>query len=155
MNFFEQELRKLFGDGSIIESPQFVGRACLGTLGGDLRVRAQFVTGIIANQYNALKIVVLNRTDGPVDTMVLKLKDLLGMKKVPGNPNFARGVEPHIWDDSGSAQWYAYRPTIADYEAIRQATDDYLNVFREQIQERERLPAPKSKASRSKRGQER
>ena len=64
-NFFEQELRKLFGDGKIIESPQFVGRACLGTLGGDLRVRAQFITGIIANQYNALKIVVLNRTDGP------------------------------------------------------------------------------------------
>ena len=83
-----------------------MGRACLGTLGGDLRVRAQFVTGIIANQYNALKIVVLNRTDGPVDTMVLNLKDLLGMKKVPGNPNFSHGVAPHIWDDSGKAQWF-------------------------------------------------
>lgn len=154
MNFFEQELRKLFGDGSIIESPQFVGRACLGTLGGDLRVRAQFVTGIIANQYNALKIVVLNRTDGPVDTMVLKLKDLLGMKKVPGNPNFSRGVEPHIWDDSGNAQWYVYRPTIADYETIRQAADDYLSVFRAEIH-RERPPASKSKTSRSRQGQER
>lgn len=143
MNFFEQELRKLFGDGGIIDSPQFVGRACLGSLGGDLRVRAQFVTGIIANQYNALKIVVLNRTDGPVDTMVLNLKDLLGMKPVPGNPNFPKGVAPHIWDDSGKAEWYAYRPTIADYEAIRQAADDYLNVFREQIQER-KPPARKS-----------
>ena len=137
MNFFEQELRKLFGDGSIIDSPQFVGRACLGSLGGDLRVRAQFITGIMANQYNALKIVVLNRTGGPVDTMVLKLKDLLGMKKVPGNPNFPNGVAPHIWEDAGKAQWYAYRPTIADYETIQQASDDYLNVFREQVQERE------------------
>ncbi len=134
-NFFEQELRKLFGDGSMIECPQFVGRACLGTLGGDLRVRAQFITGIIANQYNALKIVVLNRTDGPVDTMVLNLKDLLGMKKVPGNPNFPHGVAPHIWDDSGKAQWYAYRPTIADYETIRQAAGDYLDVFRERVPE--------------------
>ena len=142
-NFFEQELRKLFADGSIIESPQFVGRACLGTLGGDLRVRAQFVTGIVANQYNALKIVVLNRTDGPVDTMVLKLKDLLGTK-----------AAPRIWDDSGNAQWYAYRPTIADYETIRQAADDYLSVFRAEIH-RERPPASKSKTSRSWQGQER
>ena len=149
MNFFEQELRSLFVDGSIIESPRFVGRACLGTLGGDLRVRAQFITGIIANQHNALKIVVLNRTDGPVDTMVLNLKDLLGMKNVPGNPNFPNGVVPHIWDDSGKAEWYAYRPTIADYEAIRQAADDYLNVFREQIQERERPALARKSPGRS------
>lgn len=145
MNFFEQELRKLFGDGSIIEFPQFVGRACLGTLGGDLRVRAQFVTGIVANQYNALKIVVLNRTDGPVDTMVLKLRDLLGTK-----------VAPYIWDDSGKAQWYGYRPTIADYEAIRQAVGNYLDVFREQVQERE-PPAPARKSpgrSASKKGRD-
>ena len=29
-NFFEQELRKLFADGSVIHDPVFVGRACLG-----------------------------------------------------------------------------------------------------------------------------
>ena len=43
-NFFEQELRKLFGDGRIIDDPTYSGRACFGTLGNDLRVRAQFVT---------------------------------------------------------------------------------------------------------------
>ena len=32
-NFFEQELRKLFADGTIIRDPVFVGRACLGSLG--------------------------------------------------------------------------------------------------------------------------
>ena len=36
-NFFEQELRKLFEDGQVVPSPKFVGRACLGDLGGDLR----------------------------------------------------------------------------------------------------------------------
>ena len=43
-NFFEQELRRLFGDGEIIQAPKFVGRACLGELGGDLQVRAEFIT---------------------------------------------------------------------------------------------------------------
>lgn len=153
-NFFEQELRKLFGDGTIIESPHFVGRACLGTLGGDLRVRAQFITGMIANQYDALKIVVLNRTDGPVDTMVVKLKDLWGIRTVPGNPNFPNGVSPHFWDDRGKVEWYAFRPTDADYQALRRAAGNYLDVFRAEIH-RERPPAPKSKMSRSGRDQER
>ena len=96
-NFFEQELKKLFGDGEIIDNPTCSGRACFGTLGKDLRVRAQFITSGYADHYNSLKITVMNRTDGPVDILVLKLKDLLGKKPVPGNPNFRNGVSPYIW----------------------------------------------------------
>ena len=43
-NFFEQELRKLFADGTIIRDPVFVGRACLGSLDRNRQVRAAFVT---------------------------------------------------------------------------------------------------------------
>ena len=39
---FEQELRDLFGDGTIVHKPIFIGRTCFGTLGGDLRVRIEF-----------------------------------------------------------------------------------------------------------------
>lgn len=52
------------------------------------------------------------------------------------NPNFREGVTPHIWDCYGKLEWYAYRPTDADYETIRQAASQYLNVFRERQQER-------------------
>ncbi len=135
-NFFERELGRVFGDGQVIRDPTYSGRACLGTLGRDLRVRAQFISTHISGEYNALKLTVLNRTDGPVDTLVLKLKDLLGKKPVPGNPNFRSGVTPHIWEDYGKFEWYAYRPTDADYETIRQAASQYLNVFRERQQER-------------------
>lgn len=130
-NLFEQELRKLFGGGEVISSPQFSGRNCFGTLGKDLRVRAQFVAMEISRKYDALKLTVLNRTDGPVDTLVLKLKDVLGVKPVPGNPNFRKGVSLHIWDDQGKVAWYACQPTAADYDAIRQAADQYLSVFRD------------------------
>lgn len=136
MNFFEGELRKLFGDGKTLSSPSFAGRACLGTLGKDLRVRAQFVTTGYADHYDALKLTVLNRTDGPVDTLVLKLKDLLGKKPVPGNPNFRDGVAPHVWSDCGKFEWYAYRPTDADYETIRKAARQYLDPFRDRAPER-------------------
>lgn len=118
-----------------MDAPAYSGRACLGTLGKDLRVRAQFVTSGYADHYNALKITVLNRTDGPVDTLILKLKDVWGKKSV-SNPNFRDGIYPHIWDDHGKADWYVYRPTEADYKKIRQAVGEYLGVFRERSQER-------------------
>ena len=137
-NFFEQELRKLFGDGEIIDDPTYSGRSCFGTLGKDLRVRAQFISTYISNQYDALKLTVLNRTDGPVDTLVLKLKDLLGMKPLPSRPNSRDGVAPHIWDDHGNADWYIYHPITADYKTIRQAAEQYLGVFRDRQQERTR-----------------
>ena len=99
-------------------------------------MRAEFISTRISSQYDALKLTVLNRTDGPVDTMVLRLKDLLGKKPVPNNPNFRDGVMPHLWDDYGKVEWYAYRPTAADYQVIRQAAGEYLGVFRDRQQER-------------------
>ena len=134
-NFFERELGRVFGDGQVIRNPTYSGRSCFGTLGKDLRVRARFITTGYADHYDSLKITVLNRTDGPVDTLVLKLKDLLGKKSVPGNPNFREGVSPHIWDNYGKQEWYAYPPTAADYEVIRQAAKQYLDVFRDRQQE--------------------
>ena len=138
MTFYEQELRKLFADGQIIGSPKFTGRVCLGSLGGDLRVRVQFVTTGIADHYEAISVSILNRTDGVVDKLRIRLQDVLGKKQVLGNPNFPNGVSPYIWDDSGKAEWYAFRPTAEDYRALRQAVGEYLDVFREQAIEKPR-----------------
>ena len=135
-NFFEQELQKLFGDGKIIDDPAFSGRSCYGTLGKDLLVRAQFITTRVSDEYDALKLAVLNRTEGQIDAIILRLKDLLGKKPVPGNPNFPNGVSPYIWNDYGKLEWYAFTPTAADYETIRQAAEQYLGVFRDRQRER-------------------
>lgn len=142
MNFFEGELRKLFGDGKIFSAPSFAGRACLGTLGKDLRVRAQFVTTGIADHYDALRIKVLNRTDGPVDTLLLRFRDIWGRKPVPGNPNFSSGVSPHIWTCDGKTEWYAWSPAPADREQLIQQVRQYLEPFRERMPER-RCDGPK------------
>lgn len=56
MNFFEQELAKVFGEGDVIERPEFAGGCCVGSLGNDLRVKTQFVTCGVADQYEALRL---------------------------------------------------------------------------------------------------
>lgn len=95
-NFFEQELRKLFEDEEMIRSPQFSGRACLGTLERDVRVKAEFVSTKIADEYDALRITVLNRKEGVIDKTTLRIVDIIGRKKIPSNPYFQDGMSPHI-----------------------------------------------------------
>ena len=130
MNFFENELRKLFADSAIIDHPKFIGRCCFGDIGEDLRVRIEFKAPRIVDNYSAISATITNRTDGVVDRLVIDLKDILGMKKVPNNPNFPNGVRPYIWVYNDNAEWYAFRPTQEDYEKIRESISSYMEVFR-------------------------
>ena len=129
MNYYEQELRK-------IVQPQYpdatyVGRACYVNLGGANRAKIQFAMGIVSNQYDSLQITILNRNEGAVDNLRLRFLDLIGSQKVK-NPNFPEGVNPHIWDDCGDADWYVYHPNAKDYQKLGEAVSSYLDVFQEQ-----------------------
>lgn len=137
MSFFTNELKKIFSDDALVSEPAFVGQTCYGYLGQDLRVRAEFVAPRIVDHYDALKISILNRTNGVVDTISLKLRDVWGTKAVPNNPNFRDGVNPHIWVYNGKADWYAYHPTSTDYKVLRNTVKTYLDMFRPRENERE------------------
>lgn len=80
-NFFEQELRKLFADGTIIRDPVFVGRACLGSLDRNRQVRAEFVTLGHADHYAALRLTLLDNNQGVVDKLILRFKDIWGKRR--------------------------------------------------------------------------
>ena len=131
MTFYEQELRKIVGER--YPDATYVGRACYVRLSDMNRAKIQFVTGIVSNQYNALQMTILNRSEGQVDTLRLRFSDLLGTK-VTSNPNFRNGVDPHIWDDYGKVDWYVYHPTRQDYEKLSNAVSDYLEVFQDMSQ---------------------
>ena len=90
------------------------------------RAKIQFVTGIVANQYNALQLTILNRSEGQVDTLRLRFSDLLGTKAT-SNPNFRNGVDPHIWDDYGKVDWYVYTPPG---RTMRSSPTQYRTIWR-------------------------
>ena len=56
MTFYEQELRKIIGER--YPDATYVGRACYVRLSDMNRAKIQFVTGIVANQYNALQLTI-------------------------------------------------------------------------------------------------
>ena len=138
-SFFEQELEKLFGDGEVIQSPQFTGRACVGSISKDLRAHASFITMGMADRYEGLLIKVLNPQQGEIDRAVIRFQDVLGIKPVPNNPNFRNGIFPHIWRDGRDYEWYAYQPSAPDYRKIREAADKFLGAFRDREQDGPKL----------------
>lgn len=146
MNTFERELSKVFTDCKSIENPTFVGSACYGDVAPDLKAKIQFVTMGRADYYEALRITMLNRTEGQVDTVVMRLSDLLGKKRTA---IFSEGVYPHIYKYRDEVEWYAYHPTPADYKIIREATASYLDVFRQPMPEIPKAP-PKQKKTKAK-----
>lgn len=130
-NFFEQELRKLFDAGDVIWQPVFLGRYCTGHIGKKLCARIEFVCSKYAGNYDALQIRVINTDKGLVDQITLLFVDLLGMENIHYDFGFPGGEPPYIWVDRLRAEWYAVKPTEADYAAIRKAVQDYLSLFRE------------------------
>ena len=132
MTFFEQELRKIVG----AEYPDatFVGRACYVRLSDMNRAKIQFTTCGTADHYEALQMTILNRSDGQIDTLRLRFKDVLGTKPVPNNPNFRNGIDPHAWTYTGKTEWYGYHPNSRDYQKLTDAVSEYLEVFQEQTQ---------------------
>ena len=126
--YLENELKKVLS--SSYPNATYVGRSCFIDLGGLSRAKVHFDTSYIANEFDMLKVTVLNRREGVVDTMNLLFSDILGNKKV-NNPNFQDGIWPHIWIDRDTIDWYAYHPNTADYRALGEAVSTYLEVFQE------------------------
>lgn len=90
MNFFESQLRRLFGD---TEDARFIGRCCFIPADDGNLVKAEFVTQGVHEEYVALQMSVINRADGVIDKTLLRFGDYFSRN--------SRGQTPHIWCDSG------------------------------------------------------
>ena len=43
--------------------------------------KSNFQTGMVADHYDRLKVTLLNRNEGTIDSMVVKFGDVWGLKK--------------------------------------------------------------------------
>ncbi len=126
MNFYEQELRKLFGGSDVIHDAKYCGKTLLGKIDDELRVKLQFVTTGIQSQYSALRLRIINRTDGEADSQLFRFSDILGE-----NPAF-KGMGIYIWDDYGNADWYGDHPSPAACQKIADTVNDYISMYQEE-----------------------
>jgi hypothetical protein len=134
MNFFEQELRKLFAKNHAFDDVKSIGKACYGTLGEKTRMKLEFVTLGTYQKYEGIKATIIDKTDGIIDTLTLKFSDIWGKKEL-NHPNFRVGIEPYIWIYNEKTEWYAYEPTNTDYKVMAESVKEYAELFKEQAQE--------------------
>ena len=124
MNFFEKELRDLFGSSTTLRDAHYCGRTCLAKLDEDLRVKLQFTTTGYADHYDAIKLAVINRTDGVVDQQLFRFSDIIDQQHSPG----MMSVTPQIWDDNGKPEWY--RPISQEQRSqIANTILDYVGMY--------------------------
>ena len=75
MNFFEQQLRNIFNGSEHSDNIKYIGRSCYIPLDEATKVKATFISTLISNQYDALRLEVLNRNDGAVDKLTLRFAE--------------------------------------------------------------------------------
>ena len=130
MNFYEKEMRTMFGDTDIIHDARFCGRTMIGKLDDELRVKLQLISTFISGQYNAVQVAVINRTDGTVDKQTFKFADIIGKQK----RNNLDEVEPHIWEYNGKPEWYI--PVTASQKAqIADTVLGYVEMYQDESME--------------------
>ena len=126
-NFYERQLRRMFSD--IAEDSTdtvFAGKAMLTKISDDLRAKVEFVTGRMASQYEGLKLSIINKNEGLIDSQTFMFHEIIGLKGA------ARDRKPHIWDDNGKAAWFGYEPTPSELENIASKVEDYIWMYADQ-----------------------
>ena len=125
MTFFAQELKKIAERCEFVGDARYVGKACVFRLSENVTGKMEFATEGVAQEFSALKITLFNRKEGVIDTQKTTLGDIIGRKNIYGNKK-----SPYIWSVD-FPDWYGYKPTNADYDAMAQTADEYLEMFAE------------------------
>ena len=75
MTFFENELKKMFGNNSVMTDIRYVGNTLIGRLTDDTIAKISFTTNNIHGQYESALIKIINPKSGEVDRQSINFND--------------------------------------------------------------------------------
>lgn len=136
MNFFESEYRKILEKENVFENVTFVNRECFGKIDNELTAKLSLETLEVSDRYEALKIQIINRVGGVIDSIMIRFEDVFGKKNVETSGRHER-IVPHIWEYNGVASWYLYIPEKYDYRRFNNELVSYINIFRNEEEQEE------------------
>ncbi len=120
MNKMEHELRRMFRESELLYDAMFCGKMMIGKLDKDVRAKVEFWSTNVHKHYDALKVTIMNRTEGTIDMTVLKFGDIIGPRI---------GADPYYWDEGHSPGWYGFKMTGDEYDQISDTVHDYMSMF--------------------------
>ena len=124
MNFYEKQLKRMFPDFDTQSGDTiFAGKAMLSIISDDLRAKVEFITTRVAGQYEGLRLSIINKHDGVIDSQTFMFHEIVGLK----GPK--KDQKPHVWDDNGKPDWFVYEPTTEELEQIGSKVEDYVFMY--------------------------
>lgn len=127
MNFYEQEMRKMFGETDLVTDKKFTGRTMLAKLDEEKLLKLQFVTTGYADHYTAILVSIIGKNEGVVDKQLIRFSDVVGMYN---RGNGLSPIEPHMWEYNGKPEWYTPL-TASQKQSIARAVLDYAGMFQD------------------------
>ena len=126
MNFFEQQLRFIVGNQPSFENAKYIGRACIASLDGGVKLKAEFIKGIMAERFIALQLTAINPSEGAIDSITLKFEDYFKKR------NGVYSKTPYIQSYKGDDTCWIDEPSIAEKAELGDAVQEYAELFEQQ-----------------------
>lgn len=126
MDFFEKEMRTLFGDNTVMSDLKFTGKTMLGRLDENKLCKLQFVTTGTAGKYTAIQSTIINSDDGVIDKQLFKFSDIIGYFCSA----FSDKLEPYMWEYNNKPEWYT-KLAQADKAKIADTVLEYVEMFQD------------------------
>jgi len=80
-NFYERQLKRMFGDSEVLSADTvFAGKAMVSKISDDLRAKIEFVTARVSGQYEGLKLSIINKNEGLIDSQTFMFHEIIGLK---------------------------------------------------------------------------
>ena len=102
-NFYESQMRSMFGWNDLLTDMKFTGNTMLGKLDNDKLLKCQFVTTGESGKYTAVQASIINKNDGVIDKETFRFSDIVGMYN---RGNGIDPIAPHMWEYNGKPEWY-------------------------------------------------
>ena len=127
MNFYESEMRLMFGENDLLTDMKFVGKTLLGKLDEDKLLKLQFVSTGTSDKYDAILATVLNKNEGAVDKQTFRFSDIIGMYN---RGNGYDPISPHMWEYDGKPEWYT-KISNSQKREIASTVLEYAEMFQD------------------------
>ncbi|NBI18702.1 hypothetical protein D1841_14175 [Neglecta sp. X4] len=127
MNLYEQEFRKIFENCQDLYDRKYTGRTMLAKIDQNLRVKASFVTTGVSGNYDAVRLRIINHTEGEVDVQTFRFREIFN--------NAPSAVTAYIRDDYGPPRWYNYSPGPYEYKQLAEALGGYISMYQDETLE--------------------
>lgn len=103
----------------------YIGNKMIITLDDARRIEVDFYNTHSSDSYNSLRIVLVSKTHGNINSRIIKFKDLFDNIQDTTHPN---RIGKHIWYN-GEFKWYG-KPNDKDIVKLQKTLEDYIDTWK-------------------------